>query len=392
MRIGIDATCWANERGYGRFTREIVSAMAALAPDDEFVCFLDRKSADLFRLTAPNVHPIVIELREAPVVAASAAGRRRLGDILRMTRAVAREPLDVFLSPSVYTYFPLPLRLPAVITIHDAIPERFSALTFPSARSRLFWRMKVRLALIQSRLVLTVSDHSANELVRVLGIARARVRVALEAPSPEYTPSTSRADVAMAVERVGLPSGARWFVYVGGFNPHKNVPAIVRAHAALARELGPAAPYLLLVGTRERDVFQTEGADIQAAVESAGASHLVKWTGFIEDEMLRHLHSGSLGLVLVSESEGFGLPAVEAAACGAPVIATTDSPLPELLKGGGIFIRPGDDAALLSAMRTLAADEKKRRELGTAALAAARRLTWDHGARAALSAIREAAS
>ncbi len=392
MRIGIDATCWANERGYGRFTREIVSAMPALAPADEFVCFLDRKSADLFRLTAPNVRPIVIDVREAPVVAASAAGRRRVSDILRMTRAVARQPLDVFLSPSVYTYFPLPLRLPVVITIHDAIPERFSALTFPSRRSRLFWRMKVRLALLQSRLVLTVSDHAANELVRVLGVARDKVRVALEAPSPEYRPSNSEAEVAAAAKRVGLPSGARWFVYVGGFNPHKNVPAIVRAHAALSKELGAAAPYLLLVGTRERDVFQTEGADIQAAIAAGGVSHLVIWTGFLEDEVLRDIHSGSLGLVLVSESEGFGLPAVEAAACGAPVIATTDSPLPELLAGGGIFIRPGDDAALFSAMRTLAADEKKRGELGIAALAAARKLTWDRGARAALGAIREAAS
>ncbi len=392
MRIGIDATCWANERGYGRFTREIVSAMADLAPKDQFICFLDRKSADLFNLSAPNVRAIVVDLREAPVVAASAAGRRRLSDILRMTRAVARQPLDVFLSPSVYTYFPLPLRLPAVITIHDAIPERFSALTFPSARSRLFWRMKVRLALIQSRLVLTVSDYAAGELVRMLGIASEKVRVAPEAPSSDYHPSKSEAEVAAAAERVGLPSGARWFVYVGGFNPHKNVSAIVRAHAALAKELGAAAPYLLLVGTRERDVFQTEGAHIQSAVATGGASHLVKWTGFLEDEILRPLHSGSLGLVLVSESEGFGLPAVEAAACGAPVIATTDSPLPDLLEGGGIFVSPGDDAALLSAMRTLAVDETKRRELGTAALAAAQKLTWDSGARAALSAIREAAS
>jgi glycosyltransferase involved in cell wall biosynthesis len=366
--------------------------MAALAPEDEFVCFLDRKSANLFNLSAPNVRTIVVDLREAPVVAASAAGRRRVSDILRMTRAVARQPLDVFLSPSVYTYFPLPLRLPAVITIHDAIPERFSALTFPSARSRLFWRMKVRLALIQSRLVLTVSDYAASELGRMLGIASEKLRVALEAPSSDYYPSTSAAEVTAATERVGLPSGARWFVYVGGFNPHKNVPAIVRAHAALAKELGAAAPYLLLVGTRERDVFQTEGAYIQSGVETGGASHLVKWTGFLEDEILRSLHSGSLGLVLASESEGFGLPAVEAAACGAPVIATTDSPLPHLLEGGGIFVSPGDDAALLSAMRTLAIDETKRRELGTGALAAARKLTWDRGARAALSAIREAAS
>ncbi|HYN80286.1 MAG TPA: glycosyltransferase family 1 protein [Gemmatimonadaceae bacterium] len=391
MRIGIDATCWANKRGYGRFTREIVTAMAALAPENEFICFLDRKAADVFSLSESNVRPIVVDLREAPVVAASAAGRRGLGDILRMTRAVAREPLDVFLSPSVYTYFPLPLNIPAVITIHDAIPERFSKLTFPSARSRLFWRMKVRLALFQARIVLTVSDHAANDLVRVLGVARRKIRVAVEAPATEYRPSTSEGDVTAAAKRAGLPAGARWFVYLGGFNPHKNVPAIVRAHAALAAELGDAAPYLLLIGTRDRDVFQTEGADIQSAIETGGASHLVKWTGFVEDETLRHLHSGSLGLVLVSEAEGFGLPAVEAAACGTAVIATTDSPLPELLEGGGIFIRPGDDASLLSAMRTLATDEKTRRELGANALSAARKLTWDRGARAALAAIREAA-
>jgi glycosyltransferase involved in cell wall biosynthesis len=392
VRIGIDATCWSNERGYGRFTREIVTAMAPLAPEDELVCFLDRKSADVFRLSAPNVRTVVVDLRESPVVAASAKGQRRLGDILRMTRAVARERLDVFLSPSVYTFFPLPLNLPAVITIHDAIPERFSSLIFSSTRSRIFWRMKVRLALLQSRLVLTVSDHAANHLARVFGLPRKRLRVALEAPSQEYRPSVSAAEIGAAAEHAGLPQGARWFIYVGGFNPHKNVSAIVRAHAALARELGDAAPYLLLVGTRDKDVFQTEGAGIEPAIATGGYSHLVKWTGFVEDGTLRHLHSGALGLVLVSESEGFGLPAVEAAACGTPVIATTDSPLPDLLRGGGIFVRPGDDAALLAAMRTLASDEVTRRELGATALARASQLTWDQGARATLAAVREAAS
>lgn len=390
MRIGIDATCWANERGYGRFTRELVTAMVALAPEDEFVCFLDRRSADVFRLSAGNVRPIVVGVKESPVVAASAAGRRRIRDMLKMTRAVAREPLDVFLSPSVYTFFPLPLGLRAVITIHDAIPERFSKLTFPSSRSRLFWWMKVRLALLQSRLVLTVSDHAAKDVATVLGVSRNRLRVALEAPSSEYRPSVSATEVATAAERVGLPADARWFIYVGGFNPHKNVPAIVRAHAALARELGNAAPYLLLVGTRDRDVFQTEGADIEKAIDDAASRSLVKWTGFIEDATLRHLHSGALGLVLVSESEGFGLPAIEAAACGTPVIATTDSPLPDLLPRGGIFVVPGDDSSLLDAMRTLATDENKRLELGMNARADAKQLTWERGARAALTALREA--
>lgn len=365
--------------------------MAALAPEHEFVCFLDRKSADVFRITAPNVRPVVIDVRESAVVAASASGRRTLRDILRMTRGVAREPLDVFLSPSVYTFFPLPIGLRAVVTIYDAIPERFSKLTFPSTRSKLFWRMKVRLALMQSRLVLTISDHAADEIARTFGIPRNRLRVSLPAPAEEYRPSESAADVAAAAERVGLPAGGRWFIYVGGFNPHKNVPAIVRAHAALARELGDAAPYLLLVGTRDRDVFLTGRGDIEAAIAAAGSSRLVKWTGFVEDTELRHLHSGALGLVLVSESEGFGLPAVEAAACSTPVIATTDSPLPSLLPNGGIFIRPGDEASLLAAMRLFATDESKRRELGAKALIHANQLSWDRGARAALAAIREVA-
>ncbi len=391
MRIGIDATCWINERGYGRFTRELVAAMTALAPDDEFVCFLDRTSAAAFRLDAPNLRSVVVSLGESPAVAASASGNRRILDMLRMTRAVSREPLDVFFSPSVYTYFPLPRGLPAVVTIHDVIPERFPKLTFPSTRARLFWWMKMRLALFQARLVLTVSDFAARDIARIHGITPNRLRVALEAPSVAYHPS-GVADITAAAERGGLPPGARWFIYVGGFNPHKNVPAIVRAHAALARALGESAPHLLLVGTLDRDVFHGDASAAEQAIAAVGSGSLVKWTGFVDDAELRHLQSGALALVLASESEGFGLPAVEAAACGTPVIATTESPLPDLLSGGGIFIRPGDDAALLQAMRTMATDESARRNFGANALAAAHTLTWERGASAALAAIRQAAA
>jgi glycosyltransferase involved in cell wall biosynthesis len=389
VRIGVDATCWVNERGYGRFTRELVTAMVALAPDDQFVCFLDNRSAEAFALRAPNLRSVIVPLRESPTVAASASGNRRIRDMLRMTRAVGAEPLDVFFSPSVYTYYPLPRSLAAVVTVHDVIPERFPKLTFPSTRARLYWWMKMRLALFQARLVLTVSDRAARDIGRIHGISPDRLRVALEAPSAAYHPSAS-ADISRAAERAGLPPGARWFIYVGGFNPHKNVPNIVRAHAALARELGDAAPQLLLVGTLDRDVFHGDASAAQQAIAVAGSESLVKWTGFVDDAELRHLHSGALALVLVSESEGFGLPAVEAAACGTPVIATTESPLPDLLAGGGIFIRPGDDVALLGAMRTMATDEAARRTFGARALAAARALSWERGASAALAAIRQA--
>jgi glycosyltransferase involved in cell wall biosynthesis len=149
---------------------------------------------------------------------------------------------------------------------------------------------------------------------------------------------------------------------------------------------------LLLVGTLSEDVFHGNVDEIRATVLAAGTEALVHWTGFVPDDELRHLHSGATALVLVSEAEGFGLPAVEAAACGTPVIATVESPLPELLAGGGFFVKPGDTAALADAMVRLLSEPALRRAMGEHALEAARALSWSDGARAALDALGEAAA
>ena len=109
----------------------------------------------------------------------------------------------------------------------------------------------------------------------------------------------------------------------------------------------------MLVGTTSADNFHGVGSGIHEAIAECGTAEWVRWTGFMPDETLRHLLTGTSALVLPSENEGFGLPAVEAAACGAPVVATTASPLPQLLEGGGYFVAPGDTAGLQSAMRAL---------------------------------------
>jgi glycosyltransferase involved in cell wall biosynthesis len=276
MRIGVDATCWANARGYGRFARELLRAMVIEGASHEFVCFVDDRAARCFDLSGAGVRMVVVHQTASPTTAASAAGSRSVGDMWRMTRAVAREELDVFFSPSVYTYFPLPPSLAAVITFHDAIADRFPNLTLPSPRARLFWRMKVQMALAQSRIVLTVSDYAAAQVSRTLGVSRDRIRVAVEAAASVYQPSESAEDVMAAARRAGVPEGRRWFAYVGGFNPHKRVDAIVRAHASLVGLADP--PVLVLVGALDDDPFFGSQQRIRDEIVRCGTgSRQVAW-------------------------------------------------------------------------------------------------------------------
>jgi glycosyltransferase involved in cell wall biosynthesis len=291
----------------------------------------------------------------------------------------------------VYTYFPLPPRLRFLVTIHDAIADRFPELTLGSRRARAFWRMKVAFALRQARLILTVSDFAAQDIARVLRVEPSRIRVALEAPAAAYRIPASPQDVAHAARQYGLPSDVGWFVYVGGFNPHKNIDLLVRAHASVARRLGLAAPHLALVGPTSQDVFFGEREQIERIIGEEGTGPLVHWLGFLPDAQLRLIHAGALALVLPSTCEGFGLPAVEAAACGTPTVATTESPLPQLLAGAGLFVVPGKVEPLTDALMTMATDSRERARMAGQASLCAGRLSWERGARAALAALHELA-
>src|SRR6185436_15058710 len=100
----------------------------------------------------------------------------------------------------------------AIVTIHDAIPERFPSLTLPTFRDRLFWWGKMKLALAQARLVLTVSEYAARDIERYLGVPRSRLRVSLESVAEGFRPSESAVDIRAAAVRAKIPSGARWLM------------------------------------------------------------------------------------------------------------------------------------------------------------------------------------
>ncbi len=381
LRIGIDGTCLGSGRGYGRFLRELLPPLLADAGGHEYVLFVDEETAR--RAALPDMLVRRLQTATSQAEAASARGNRSPLDLLRMGRGVAEETLDAFFFPSVYSYFPLPWRLPASVAIHDTIPERHGRMVFPRWKNRALWWAKSRAARFQARTIVTVSEYARRQIQSRFGIAAERIFVAPEAPSSAFQPVDGPRPAAKALAARGIPDDP-YFVYVGGFNPHKNVAGLVRAFAEAAVGRGAR---LLLVGDYAGDVFHQDLANIRAEIARTGVVDRVHWTGFVPDEELRLLYAGALAAVLPALEEGFGLPAVEAAACGAPCIATRASPLPEVLAGGGFFFDPRDGRMLAEGMRRTLVEPGRRARWARAARERASALSWEATARATRAAL-----
>lgn len=384
MRVGIDLTCWANRRGYGRFARGLVSALLATADGNDYVLLLDAQTAD--RSDLPSAaERVVLPTRRAPAEAASATGSRSLRDLWAMTRAASRQELDVLFYPTVYTWFPVTVfsrsRRPTVILgIHDVIAEDYPAQVFPQPYRRLLWTTKSWLARRQADHLMTVSEHARRGILRQFDHPEDSVHVVGEAADPEFQPLGSEPLDGELLGRCGLSPEGRYLVYLGGFNPHKNLDRLLRALASARAREDFANLELILVGDTERDHFTPGLEALRRTIASLDLEHAVHFTGFLEDAALRHVFALARALVLPSLAEGFGLPAVEAAACGTPVIATVNSPLPELLRGGGLFCDPLDTEALEGAIRRLTGDRALREELAAGALDRARAMSWSRSA------------
>ncbi len=385
LRIGLDGTCLGSGRGYGRFLRELLPPLLARAASHELVLFVDAATAASVAL--PDMPVRLLSTRESQSRAASARGHRSLADLWRMGRGVAAERLDAFYFPSLYSYFPVRRGVPLAVSIHDTIPERHGAIVFPTRRTRWLWAAKSRLARSQATTILTVSEYARRSLHAVFGLPLECIHVTPEAPSPVFRPVDDPGPRRAWLAARGLPERARTLLYVGGFNPHKNVLGLIRALAQARTAAGAEDVRLVLVGDHEGDVFHGNVEAIRAAVREAGLETHVHWAGFVPDEALRHLYAGAEALVLPSFEEGFGLPAVEAAACGAPCVATRESPLPEVLEGGGLFFDPRAAGALEAALATLLSDRSRRDAMAERARKRAAALSWEVTAELTLEAL-----
>lgn len=373
VRVGIDATTWSNDRGFGRFTREFVKALAARDSEFRYALVFDQPPA----FAVPDsVETIVVGTHDTLGAASTKDNARSPRYLLEMGRAVRNSNFDLFFFPAVYSYFPLLSRIPKVICYHDATAERLPQYLFPTKRNHILWQIKTRLAIWQTTRAMTVSNSSARDLETILKIPANRIDVVTEAADPTFRPLDDPAIGAAARAQYAIPADARLLVYVGGMNAHKNILRLLKAMPDIIAERKDV--HLAIVGSTSGTGFWDNVPELKAFIAATpGLEKHVTFTGYIPDAALVELFATTDALVFPSLWEGFGLPAVEAMSCGVPVLASNCSSLPEVIGDAGLFFDPTEVTSIRDTVLRFLNDDELSARLRAAARVQPEGFSWD---------------
>lgn len=365
MRIGIDANPIVGDRGgVGWHTYHLLRALAELKEDVELVCYVQ-----------PGAR------REAAREVAGWAENSRLRWVeagkLAMRWRGRLDGLDLYHG----TNFKMRTvgRYGGVVTLHDLWLDRYPQYSSKLLGQRLSFHRTKRTAW-RARKVITVSEYSARDIEALYSLPRNRIVVIHNGVSDDFRPMTA-ADGAGLLRRLGL-QGERFILFVGGADPRKNHRTFL---AACGQRLAQLQAYrLVLVGDQTHRF-----GDLQQSAHQYGLADRVVCTGRLPMVELRLLYSQTDLFVFPSIYEGFGMPVLEAMACGAPVITSNRTALPEVAGEAAILVNPEKADELADAIVRVLEDRTLRAELKARGFERARQFTWERAARGTLALYRE---
>ncbi len=354
MRLGIDVSPLARNRaGIGNYVAALLTAMLRQAPHHDYYWY---STDDIPKDCLPPVNG------DAPVHVI------RCHPFL-MKRRAAKDRLDLFHGMN------FKLRgwgaFGGVVTIYDLALDR---LSIPSRKllGQGWSFLRTRRTARRATKVITISEHSARDIRELYGVSRDRIAIVTPAVGPEFYPVMEPTLIRETRLRYGI--GERpFFLSGGGSEPRKNIIRLVEAFSRLPERRHFS---LVVVGGMGRG-----GEAIVEAAQRTGVAATVLFPGHVPLADLRVLYSSCQAFVFPSLYEGFGMPVLEAMACGAPVVSSNAASLPEVVGEAGLLVEPLNVDALAGAMARVAKDRDLRDHLREAGFMRTKAFSWDQSAR-----------
>jgi glycosyltransferase involved in cell wall biosynthesis len=394
LRIALDTRRVA-DFGIGTYIRNLVIALAYVDQRNHYQLISTEQAAGEFSNLPPNFETAVFPRPRSKAAERGGLAQMRYGWFLRNLEA------DLFHIP--LNAVPLLMPKPYLVTIHDMSTLLFASQLGYGNRLRRFY---LRRGLIRADRVIAVSNATCRDVESVLGIPASRVRVVYNAPDPAFHApagttlapvngegSDHRTNAPPEIQRVldRYRIQHPFLLYVGRTNPHKNIPRLVEAFAVLRGEIQDHPLYqdlrLLIIGDEISRHPALRHAVIQSRVEDS-----VRFLGFVPIDTLRTFYQAASAFVFPSLYEGFGLPPLEAMACGTPVVCSHVSSLPEVVGSAAEIVNPENVFDIARGMKEVLLDQNLRRTLVERGFEQARRFSWERTARQVLDAYEEIGS
>jgi glycosyltransferase involved in cell wall biosynthesis len=361
VHIGIDATALPRQPvGAGNYIIQLVRAFARRTSQAEFTIFTQRHSLPLLGVSERPGFRLVTLPDQSPAL-------RLLWEQTAFPILAARHKLDLLHS----LHYTLPLAYPGrcVVTFHDLTFFLFPELhTLPK---RYFFRLFIHLSRRRAAAIIADSESTRQDAIRLAQVPPGKIHTVLLGVTPDFHPESDPAVLQSVRLKYQLPE--RFLLFVGLLEPRKNLPALLQAFASLPSQQPEVR--LVIVGRQGWMYEQT-----LRLVQELGLAEKVHFTGYVDQSDLPQVYNLAQMAIYPSTYEGFGLPVLEAMACGTPVITTDVSSMPEIAGVAGVLVPPGDIPALAQAIERLLSNPEERRRRAALGFERAAQFSWERTA------------
>ena len=355
MKIGIDgrAASWYRGTGIGTYTYQLLKNLEHVDPSNEYYLFWPGDDYDF--------------LKRGPMLKVEEIGPKKdlFWEEVHIPTRLSEERVEIYHVPQNGIGLPKKKASKYVVTIHDLIPYTMPE-TVGKGYLRIFLDQMPRIV-EEADLIVTVSEYSKKDIIRYFNLPAEKIVVTHLAPEDFYRPLPPE-EVSQLLCKYNLEPG--YILYVGGFSQRKNIPAIVKALAQIKDQI-PEHYRVVIAGSPGRG---TE--EVREVARALGVEDRVDLPGFIPVEEMAHLYNGAKLFIYPSYYEGFGLPPLEAMACGVPVITSNVTSIPEVVGDGARMVAPDDVIGLAEEMHNLLTDEEAWRDQQRKGFARVAQFDW----------------